>query len=93
MNEEVQENIENRNENAENEKKGSVVELLSKKIDEVLARIKTLEEENNNLRNEIVALKAQNEAKDAQIAKLDEELMMKDLEIEEVIGKIETMLS
>lgn len=92
MNEEVQENIENRNENAENEKKGSVVELLSKKIDEVLARIKAVEEENNNLRNEIVALKAQNEAKDAQIAKLDEELVMKDLEIEEVIGKIETML-
>jgi len=93
MNEEVQENIENRNENAENEKKGSVVELLSKKIDEVLARIKAVEEENSNLRNEIVALKAQNEAKDAQIAKLDEELVMKDLEIEEVIGKIETMLS
>ena len=93
MNEEVQENIENRDENAENEKKGSVVELLSKKIDEVLARIKAVEEENNNLRNEIVALKAQNEAKDAQIAKLDEELVMKDLEIEEVIGKIETMLS
>ena len=92
MNEEVQENIENRDENAENEKKGSVVELLSKKIDEVLARIKAVEEENNNLRNEIVALKAQNEAKDAQIAKLDEELVMKDLEIEEVIGKIETML-
>lgn len=92
MNEEVQGNIENRDENAENEKKGSVVELLSKKIDEVLARIKAVEEENNNLRNEIVALKAQNEAKDAQIAKLDEELVMKDLEIEEVIGKIETML-
>lgn len=67
--------------------------MLSKKIDEVLARIKSLEEENNNLRNELVAVKAQNEAKDAQIAKLDEELMMKDLEIEEVIGKIETMLS
>jgi len=93
MNEEVQENIENRNENAENGKKGSVVELLSKKIDEVLARIKAVEEENNNLRNELVSLKAQNEAKDSQIAKLDEELMMKDLEIEEVIGKIETILS
>jgi len=77
----------------EGEKKGSAIDLLSKKIDEVLARIKTLEEENNNLRNELVAVKAQNEAKDAQIAKLDEELMMKDLEIEEVIGKIETMLS
>jgi len=77
----------------ENEKKGSAIELLSKKIDEVLARLKKLEEENSNLRNELVAVKAQNEAKDAQIAKLDEELMMKELEIEEVISKIETMLS
>jgi len=97
MHEETQENVavakNDSNVEAENEKKGSVVELLSKKIDEVLARIKTLEEENNNLRNELVSVKAQNEAKDAQIAKLDEELMMKDLEIEEVIGKIETMLS
>jgi len=93
MYEETQENIEDRDENRENGKKGSMIELLSKKIDEVLARIKTLEEENNNLRNELVSVKAQNEAKDAQIAKLDEELMMKDLEIEEVIGKIETMLS
>jgi len=40
----------------------------------------------------LVAVKAQNEAKDAQIAKLNEELMMKDLEIEEVIGKIEAIL-
>jgi len=88
---------ENNNENSsvegESEKRGSAIDQLSKKIDKVLARIKALEEENNNLRNELVAVKAQNEAKDAQIAKLDEELMMKDLEIEEVIGKIETMLS
>jgi len=96
MHENNNENVavaENDSVEVENGKKGSVIELLSKKIDEVLARIKAVEEENNNLRNEIVALKAQNEAKDAQIAKLDEELMMKDLEIEEVIGKIETMLS
>ena len=88
---------ENNNENSsvegESEKRGSAIDQLSKKIDKVLARIKALEEENNNLRNELVAVKAQNEAKDAQIAKLDEELMMKDLEIEEVIGKIEAMLS
>ncbi|WP_456403630.1 hypothetical protein [Hydrogenimonas sp.] len=69
-----------------------VIEQLSKKIDEVVARLKRLEEENGRLRNELVAVKAQNEAKDAQIAKLTEELTMKDLEIEEVIGKIEAML-
>ncbi len=69
-----------------------VIEQLAKKIDEVVARLKRLEEENSRLRNELVAVKAQSEAKDAQIVKLTEELAMKDLEIEEVIGKIEAML-
>ncbi|WP_456390903.1 hypothetical protein [Hydrogenimonas sp.] len=69
-----------------------VIDQLSKKIDEVLARLKRLEEENGRLRNEIVTLKAQNEAKESQNDKLTEELAMKDLEIEEVIGKIEAML-
>ena len=69
-----------------------VIEQLAEKIDALLARMKSLEEENARLRNELVAVKAQNEAKDAQIAKLNEELAMKDLEIEEVIGKIEAIL-
>ncbi|WP_457593312.1 hypothetical protein [Hydrogenimonas sp.] len=69
-----------------------VIEQLARKIDEVIARLKRMEEENSRLRNELVAVKGQNEAKDAQIAKLTEELTMKDLEIEEVIGKIEAML-
>ncbi len=69
-----------------------VIDQLSKKIDEILARLKRLEEENSQLRNEIVTLKAQNEAKESQVAKLSDELAMKDLEIEEVIGKIEAML-
>ena len=69
-----------------------VIEQLSKKIDSVVGRIKALEEENARLRNELVSVKAQNEAKDVQIDKLNEELTMKDLEIEEVIGKIEAIL-
>ena len=70
----------------------SVIEQLAQKIDALIARMKMLEEENGRLRNELVAVKAQNEAKDAQIAKLNDELAMKDLEIEEVIGKIEAIL-
>ncbi len=69
-----------------------VIEQLAKKIDDLITQFKRLEEENSRLRNELVAVKAQNEAKDAQIAKLTEELTMKDLEIEEVIGKIEAMI-
>jgi len=70
----------------------SLIDKLSDKIDALLAKLKHLAEENSRLRNEVVSLKAQSEAKDAQIAKLNEELAMKDLEIEEVIGKIEAML-
>jgi len=96
MNEEIQENVavvEDGDTKIEDGKKDSVIELLSKKIDEVLAHISVIKEENEKLQNEIVALKAQIEEKNTQIVKLDEELMMKDLEVEEVIGKIETMLS
>ncbi len=69
-----------------------VIEQLAKKIDDLITQFKRLEEENSRLRNELVAVKAQNEAKDAQIARLTEELTMKDLEIEKVIGKIEAMI-
>ena len=69
-----------------------LIELLAEKIDQIVAKLKALEEQNAALRNELVSVKAQNEAKDAQIAKLNDELVMKDLEIEEVIGKIEALL-
>ncbi|NPA29132.1 MAG: hypothetical protein GXO33_03000 [Epsilonproteobacteria bacterium] len=68
------------------------LEKLAQKIDGMIVKLKNLEDENAMLRNELMAAKAQNEAKDAQIAKLNDELAMKDLEIEEVIGKIEAIL-
>jgi cell division protein FtsB len=68
------------------------LEKLAQKIDGMIVKLKNLEDENAALRNDLMAVKAQNEAKDAQIAKLNDELAMKDLEIEEVIGKIEAIL-
>jgi len=70
----------------------STLERLTQKIDGLLVRLKNLEQENSELRNELVAVKAQNEAKDAQIARLNDELALKDAEIDEVIAKIETIL-
>ncbi|WP_456380924.1 hypothetical protein [Hydrogenimonas sp.] len=70
----------------------SVIEQLSRKIDELIARMRTLEEENARLRNELVSAQARSEAQSAEIEKLNDELALKDLEIEEVIGKIEAML-
>ncbi len=43
--------------------------------------------QNESLRQELVRVKAQSEAKDAQIAKLEDDLKMKDLEAEEYIIK------
>ena len=78
---------------AENmEQQLSALERLTQKIDGLLVRLKNLEQENSELRNELVAVKAQNEAKDAQIARLNDELALKDAEIDEVIAKIETIL-
>ena len=70
----------------------SALERLAQKVDGLLVRLKNLEQENSELRNELVAVKAQNEAKDAQIARLNDELALKDAEIDEVIAKIETIL-
>jgi predicted nucleic acid-binding Zn-ribbon protein len=69
-----------------------VVNTLSDKINDLLAKYEELKAQNESLRNEIVSVKAQNEAKDAQIAKLQEELRAKELESEDIFEKIEEVL-
>ena len=70
----------------------STIEKLSSKIDEILKNYKSLKEENENLRRELMTCKASSEAKDTQIKNLQEELSMKDLELEEIVEKIEKIL-
>ena len=68
------------------------VNKLAQKVDELLVRFEELKSQNSALRQEIVTLKAQNEVKDAQINKLEEDLMNKDLESDDILSKIEEVL-
>jgi len=70
----------------------TVIDQLNEKIDAMVSRYDTMKSENNSIRNEVVSAKAQSEAKDTLINKLEEELAMKDLEIEEIVKKIELAL-
>ncbi|NLC27667.1 MAG: hypothetical protein GX780_02720 [Campylobacteraceae bacterium] len=69
-----------------------VVNTLSDKIEDLLIKFEELKTQNETLRNEIVSVKAQSEAKDVQISKLHEELRSKEAESEDIFGKIEAVL-
>jgi|GEM_PF-135869 len=84
----------------------SITEKLSNKIESLLTKyneivadnanlreeIENLNENLDNTRNELTTTKAQNEAKDNTIRKLEEEVQLKELEIEDVLSKIEQVL-
>ena len=70
-----------------------VVEKLSSKIEELITKFDALKNENELLRQELVRVKAQSEAKDAQIAKLEEDLKAKDMEADDILSKIEEVLN
>jgi cell division protein FtsB len=65
---------------------------LSEKVTYSLVRFEELKTQNSTLRQEVVTLKAQNEAKNAQIEKLEEDLMNKDIESDDIFSKIEEVL-
>ncbi len=65
---------------------------LSEKIDDLLTRFEIMRSENEKLRQEIVTLKAQSESKNIQISKLEEDLMSKDIEFDDIFSKIEEVL-
>lgn len=69
-----------------------IIEQLNSKIDAMVTRYESMKEENESLRNEIVSAKAQSEAKDSAITRLEEENALKDIEIEEIVKKIELAL-
>jgi hypothetical protein len=67
-------------------------ELLNEKIDAMVSRYENMKNENEALRHELMSVKAQSEAKDGVISKLEEENTMKDMEIEDIVKKIESAL-
>ena len=68
------------------------VNKLSEKVNDLLVRFEEMKSQNSTLRQEVVTLKAQNEAKNVQIDKLEEDLMNKDIESDDIFSKIEEVL-
>ena len=70
----------------------TVIEQLNEKIEAMVTRYEALKTENETLRNEVVTTRGQSEAKDARISKLEEDNALKDIEIEDIVKKIELAL-
>ena len=69
-----------------------VLNTLTDRVNDLLARYNEVCDENESLRNELVSVKAQNEAKSNQIVRLEEDLRAKNTESDDVIRKIEAVL-
>ena len=69
-----------------------VLNTLTDRVNDLLARYNEVCDENESLRNELVSVKAQNEAKSNQITRLEEDLRAKNTESDDVIRKIEAVL-
>ena len=69
-----------------------VLNTLTTKVNDLLAKYNEVVEENENLRNQLISAKAQNEAKSNQVLRLEEELKNKNVESDDVIRKIEAVL-
>ena len=70
----------------------AILESLTDKVNELIKKYDELYKTNEELRNEIVTLKAQNEAKTNQIMRLEEDLDKKNSEADDVMKKIEAVL-
>lgn len=68
------------------------IEILADKVSQILEVNSSLKEEVDAIRMELVTLKAERELKNTEIDRLIEENLKKDIEIEEIVNKIETIL-
>ncbi len=68
------------------------VSKLVEKIKDLLNRFEDMRAQNEALRQEVMTLKAQSEAKDIEITKLQEDLTFKNIESDDILGKIEEVL-
>ena len=68
------------------------LDKLSERVSQILQEYNSLKSENETLRNGQITSKAQSELQYTEIEKLREENRMKDLEIEEIVNKIESIL-
>ncbi len=69
-----------------------LMEKLNEKIEAMVVRYQELAQENEALRRDLVTCKAASEEKDKEIEHLRDELAMKNMEIDEIIKKIESLV-
>ena len=69
-----------------------ILAKLNEKINGLLKRYNSLKEENENLKLEYENIKALLEEKDLELLKCKEEIALKELEAEEILTKIETII-
>ncbi len=65
---------------------------LADKVNDLISKYDELSRANEDLHNQVITLKAQNEAKTNQIMRLEEELNKKNSEADDVLKKIEAVL-
>ncbi|DAB36699.1 MAG: ABC transporter [Epsilonproteobacteria bacterium] len=68
------------------------INVLTQKIGELVEKYQELQAQNEFLRQELVKEKAQSEAKSVQIAKLENDLISKDVNADDLLSKIEAVL-
>ncbi len=69
-----------------------LMEKLSQKIDVLLQKYEALQKENETIKRELITCKAASEEKDKEIERLRDELAMKNMEVDEIIKKIESIV-
>jgi len=70
----------------------TTLEKLDEKVSNILEKYNSLKNKNESLQSELSALKIEKELKDQQILKLEDDNTMKELEIEEIVSKIEGII-
>ena len=74
------------------EKEEITISNLAQKVNDLLSRFEESKLQNHSLRQEMVTLKAQSEAKTIQIEKLEKDLKSKNIESDEIFERIEEVL-
>ncbi|EOZ6491779.1 hypothetical protein ACQU1A_000898 [Campylobacter jejuni] len=69
-----------------------IINTMTDKVNELIEKYNEVCEASEALRNELVSVKAQNEAKSNQIMRLEEELKSRNIESEDIYKKIEAVL-
>ncbi|MEI1661772.1 hypothetical protein QJN75_26345 [Escherichia coli] len=69
-----------------------IINTMTDKVNELIEKYNEVCEANEALRNELVSVKAQNEAKSNQIMSLEEELKSRNIESADIYKKIEAVL-